>query len=231
MAEPTPTVEDYLMIIRIMQRDGKAVIGAKLATWMGVSAPTVSVTLKRMVRDGWLEMDSEQRFVLTLQGRQAADTVMRRHMLTEHLLTRMLGVPWSRIHAEAGRLEHTLSDMTTERMAEVLNDPAVCPHGNPLPGNENILAELSPLSDARPGSRWRIMRVDEEGEENQDLLNFMEEQGLLPGVTVIVTGISRVNQTVTVTAAERTVVLGLSAARHLYARPAQVALELTPEPA
>jgi DtxR family Mn-dependent transcriptional regulator len=215
---PTPTIEDYLMVIYVMQRDGKDVIGARLAEWMNVSPPTVSITIKRMVRDGWLIVQDNQRLLLTPPGREAAAAVLRRHMLSEHLLGRVLGVPWSDIHNEAGRLEHTLSDMTTDRMAAVLNEPQTCPHGNPLPGNEGILANLTALTDVRPGEGCVIVRIDEEGEENRDLLHYLEQIGMMPGALVSVREILPFNQTMTLRFGEQDIVLGLAAARHIHVR-------------
>ncbi len=215
---PTPTIEDYLMVIYVMQRDGKEVIGARLAEWMNVSPPTVSITVKRMVRDGWLTVEGNQRLVLTEQGRTAAAAVLRRHMLSEHLLSRVLGVPWSDIHSEAGRLEHTLSAMTTERMAALLNDPVTCPHGNPLPGNEHVMRELTVLTDVAAGATCRIERIDEEGEENAPLLLYLEQHGLLPGTRVTVQDVMPWNQTMTLRHGDTSVVLGLAAARHVHVR-------------
>ncbi len=217
---PTPAVEDYLMVMRIMERDGKPIVGARLAEWMDVSPPTVSVTLKRMVRDGWIRMDEQQGIVLTERGQDAAAAVIRRHMLTEHLLARVLGVPWSLIHKEAGRLEHTLSEQTTQRMAAVLDDPATCPHGNPMPGQEALLHDLSTIASAGAGTRWQIMRIDEEAEENPQLLAYLERHRLLPGALVTVVETMPFNETITLQSENATVVLGLATARHVYVRPA-----------
>jgi DtxR family Mn-dependent transcriptional regulator len=217
---PTPTIEDYLMVIFVMQREGKEVISARLAEWMNVSPPTVSTTVKRMVRDGWLTVNEHQLLLLTPAGHAAAAAVLRRHMLSEHLLSRVLGVPWSSIHSEAGLLEHSLSSMTTERMAAVLNDPLTCPHGNPLPGNEAMLIDLVPLVNIVPGAVVTIARIDEEAEENSDLLSYLEQHGLMPGAQVTVREIMPFNQTMTVCCGENEVVLGLSAASHLHVHPA-----------
>jgi DtxR family transcriptional regulator, Mn-dependent transcriptional regulator len=216
----TPTIEDYLMVIYVMQRDNKDVISARMAEWMGVSAPTVSTTVKRMVRDGWLTLDANQRFVLTEPGTAAATTVLRRHMLSEQLLNRVLGVPWPDVHSEAGRLEHTLSAMTTERMAAILNDPATCPHGNPLPGNEQMLGDLIPLPELALGSTATVVRIDEEGEENRQLLDYLERNGMLPGSAITIVDAMAFNETVTVRCGESDVVLGLAAAGHVHVRPA-----------
>ena len=113
---PTPTIEDYLGVIYTLERDGEPVIGARLAEWLEVSPPTVTATVKRMIRDGWVVMSDTKEIHLTTTGRQAARSLLRRHMLTELLLARMLDVPWSQVHQEADAMEHTISPETVERL-------------------------------------------------------------------------------------------------------------------
>ena len=93
--KPTATIEDYLGIIYTLERDGEKVIGARLAEILHVSPPTVTVTLKRMVREGWIQIDAKKQISLTPAGKDAAHSVIRRHMLTEWLLSRVLDIPWS----------------------------------------------------------------------------------------------------------------------------------------
>ena len=61
---PSPTIEDYLWMIFTLQRDGEEVIGARLAELLEVSAPTITATLKRMVRDGWVKIDGKKKIIL-----------------------------------------------------------------------------------------------------------------------------------------------------------------------
>lgn len=98
MAEktPTPTIEDYLGIIYTLERDGEIVFGARLSKLLEVSAPTVTVTLHRMVRDGWIKVDKAKKIQLTPAGVTAAKKLIRRHMLTEWMLAKILNLPWSR---------------------------------------------------------------------------------------------------------------------------------------
>lgn len=93
MASPTPTVEDYLGAIYTLARDREPVIGRKLASWMEVSPPTVTATIQRMARDGWVVMHDDKTIHLTNAGLEMAASVVRRHMLTELLLARVLGCP------------------------------------------------------------------------------------------------------------------------------------------
>ncbi len=213
---PTPTIEDYLGAIYTLDRDGEVVIGRKLADWLEVSAPTVTVTLQRMVRDGWVVMDEDKSIHLTEQGRKAAVSVLRRHMLTELLLAKILGVPWSKVHEEAHRLEHAFSSETAARVAEMVENSEVCPHGNPLPGHEGATRDLLPLLDARPGEPYTLARIHEEIEQNPRLIAYLEQQELVPGAEVTIVEIMPFNETITVLTGHRTVVLGLNVARKVW---------------
>jgi DtxR family Mn-dependent transcriptional regulator len=215
---PTPTIEDYLGVIYTLERDEETIIGARLAEWLEVSPPTVTATIKRMIRDGWVTMDPSKEIRLTPAGREAAGSVLRRHMLAELLLARILDVPWSRVHQEADAMEHTISPETMERLAAKLDHPETCPHGNPLPGYEDRLSSLFPLSETRPGQCLEIRRVHESAEEQPELMTFLERQGLVPGAEVIVREVMPFNETLTLECDGREIVLGLAPAALIYAR-------------
>lgn len=186
---------------------------------MEVSPPTVTATVQRMVRDGWVTMADDKSIHLTDAGRKAAASVVRRHMLTELLLARVLGVPWSRVHEEAHKLEHNLTAETTARVAEVVSESAVCPHGNPLPGFEAVTEELVPLLAAEPGQRYVLARVHEEIERDPRVMAFLEERCLVPGAEIEVVAVLPFNETVSVRTAGREVVLGLAVATHMWVAP------------
>ncbi|MCD6520888.1 MAG: metal-dependent transcriptional regulator [Anaerolineae bacterium] len=158
---PTPTIEDYLGAIYTLSRDGQPVIGRRLAEWLEVSPPTVTATIQRMIRDGWITQAKDKSIHLTPAGLRAAISVVRRHMLTELLLARVLGVSWSKVHEEADRLEHGFSSETTERVAEIVQDSSTCPHGNPLPGHEHLVEAMVPLLEAEIGEEYILARVHE----------------------------------------------------------------------
>jgi DtxR family Mn-dependent transcriptional regulator len=221
LERPTPTIEDYLGVIYTLERDGEAVIGARLADWLEVSPPTVTATIKRMVRDGWVSMDRSKEIHLTAGGREAAQSLLRRHMLAELLLARILDVPWSQVHQEADAMEHTLSSETVERLDAKLDHPETCPHGNPLPGFEDQLSGLLPLSEARAGQRLILRRVHESAEEQPELMAYMEAKGLLPGAEVTIREIMAFNQTISLECQGQTIVLGLAPATAVYAELAE----------
>ncbi len=213
---PTPTVEDYLWLIFTLQRDNEDVIGARLAELLQVSPPTVTVTLKRMIRDGWITLDQNKHVYLTAEGADAAKTVLRRHMLVEWLLADMLNVPWSRLHDEAHQLEHYISADVEERLEKQLGNPLLCPHGNPIPGYEDRVSEWITLVDAPLHTRGIIRRVHEHAENRSLLMKFLEDNGIMPGVSVEIEEVLPFNETITLKVGGDKVSLGLATAAYIY---------------
>ncbi|MEZ0397200.1 MAG: metal-dependent transcriptional regulator [Anaerolineales bacterium] len=207
------TIQDYLSLIYVMERDGEPVVGTRLAELLGVTPPTVTNTLKRMTRDGLITMDKNGTH-LTESGWEAARVVMRRHMLMEWMMLQTL--PWSKLHSEAHHLEHAISAMTEAALLEQLGHPQTCPHGNPLPGCEDAVAAWVPLTQMPEGETATLRRIHELAEENADLLAFLERSGLLPGAALRVTEILPFNQTITVEVEGRAVTLGNAAAKYLF---------------
>lgn len=186
----TPVVESYLEMIYNMTMEGDVVIGARLAERFHISPPTVTETLKRMTRDGFVEMDSKRQVTLTEQGVQVAEEVLRRHRLTERFLVDMLGMPWHEVHEEATRLEHYISGAVEERVSHALHAPTTCPHGNPIPGYvpdaRNYLRDKGAvrLLQTEPGARWRVLLISEVVEDEEALISYLHERGLTPGTEV-----------------------------------------------
>ena len=207
---PTPTVEDYLQEIYNLRQEGKAVIGARLAERIGVSAPTASATLQRMQRDGLVVADDHHDIHLTDKGREAAESIKRRHYLTERLLVDILGLGWAAAHEEAHRIEHAVSPVVEERIMVLLGNPTTCPHGNPFPGLPRPATVL--LSSLEAGDEREIDGVQEAAEEDAELMQFLQENGLTPGTKLRVDEVASYNSTMTVEVDGRQVVLGLSAA-------------------
>ena len=110
--QPTPTIEDYLSLIFSISFDQEKITGAKMADYLHVSAPTVTATLQRMERDGWISVGDKKQIALTEKGQSAALAVVNRHILVECLLYEDLGMPLSSIHDEAHRIEHAISQET-----------------------------------------------------------------------------------------------------------------------
>jgi DtxR family Mn-dependent transcriptional regulator len=212
------TIEDYLGVIYLLERAGEAVVGARLADLLGVSPPTVTNTLKRMSRDGLVVVDPGYGPRLTEAGKAAAHSVMRKHMLAEWMLRRM--VSWSSLHREAHQFEHAISGEVEAALIEELDNPEVCPHGNPFPGHEAVVSQWIQLTQAESGQRGRIRRIHEIAEENHTILAYLEEKKIFPGQAVRVKDVLAFNQTVTLDIAGETVTLGFPVAQYIYIEPA-----------
>ena len=215
-SRPTHTVEDYLMSMHVMERDHGEIIAARLAEIMGVSAATVAVTFKRMQRDNWISVSGRKSVHLTPTGKDAAYSITRRHMLTEWLLVKILKVPMPLIHDEAHGIEHAISPQLEERLRILLDDPQVCPHGNPFPGCENVTAFLIPLSNFSANAHVIIKRIHENIEDKKETLNFLIEHGITPGKNAIVLDVLPFNQTITIEIEKKRVTLGFSVASFIF---------------
>ena len=213
MHKLSTTIENYLSLMYVLEREKEPVVGVRLAELLDVTPPTVTNTLKRMVRDGLIIMDKDGTR-LTRTGKQSARTVLRRHMLTEWMMARML--PWSKLHQEAHHLEHAISAEVESALFEEMGHPQTCPHGNPLPGSEEAVVSWIPLTEVPPDRNAIVKRVHELAEYNQELLTFLEQKKLMPGEEVIVRETLPFNQTITVELKSQVITLGYASARYVF---------------
>jgi DtxR family transcriptional regulator, iron-dependent repressor len=215
--KPTPTIEDYLGVIYTLDRDREKVIGARLAELLDVSPPTVTVTLKRMLRDHWISIDESKHIHLTPSGSEAAQSVIRRHMLTEWLLSRVLDIPWSELHAEADKLEHSISRDVEDRLAATLEDPSACPHGNPMPGQESISNNWQALTSFTKGDTCIIKRIHEWLEDDPETMKFLEKNLVLPGNIAEIQEVLPFNKTIQLIIKDKRVTIGFDIADKISA--------------
>src|ERR1700739_4910035 len=132
----TISKEDYLKAVLEAESEGQEVIPATLAHWLSVSPPAVTMAIKRLRRDGYLEVKVDGIVRLTPSGKETAYRTALRHHLIERMLAEVFGMEWYEIHAEAERLEHAVSPAFEARLIEKLGEQGMCPHGNTvLPEN------------------------------------------------------------------------------------------------
>jgi DtxR family transcriptional regulator, Mn-dependent transcriptional regulator len=215
--KPTPTIEDYLGVIYTLERDREKVIGARLAEILDVSPPTVTVTLKRMLRDSWITINEKKQIHLTSTGKAAAISVIRRHMLTEWLLSRVLDIPWSELHAEADKLEHSISKDVEDRLISTLEDPLSCPHGNPMPGQESISTDWQILTSFDIGDTCVIKRIHEWLESDPEMMIFLEDNHVIPGNTAKIIGYSQSKKTIEISVENKSSSIGIDIADKIFA--------------
>lgn len=182
-------VEQYLETILELEESGILPLRARLVERLGVTAPAVSETVRRLEREDYVTLDADRVLHLTPAGRDYATAVLRRHRLAELLLVEVLKVPWAQVHEEACRLEHAISDNLEAHLVKLLGDPGMCPHGNPIPGSANIVdhGELHALSTVRPGQRAVVRRIDEHLQTQLAHMLDLENGRLLPGREITVT--------------------------------------------
>jgi DtxR family transcriptional regulator, Mn-dependent transcriptional regulator len=218
---PSEVVARYLEAIYYMWSEGETLRSARLADWVGVSRPTVTVALRRMTRYGMVRMNGRKEIELTADGRRVAESIVRRHRIMERWLTDGLGLDWVTADEEAARLEHAVSEVVEKRLYEVLGRPRTCPHGNPIPGYSEASTREVRLSTVGAGTKASIARVSEVAErEAPMLLAYLHERRLTPGREIEVREVDEVGRTLRVMAAEREVTLSLETAAKLWVVPA-----------
>lgn len=219
--KPTSSVvEDYLQILHYLTRDGCTVIAARVAERLNVTPPTVTVTLQRMQRDGLIEHGPRKEILLTAEGRREAEDIVRRHALAERLLTDLLKMPWHESHEEAHGVEHVITPKIEARLLQALGNPTTCPHGNPIPGLGALAPDEFPLDRATTGGEVVIQRITEEAEEDLQLMKYLQEHGVEPGVRMTVREASPATAMMVLEGPGGTVPLGLPVAAKLRARHA-----------
>lgn len=209
-----PPVEEYLEAMYELEEAGVAVIRARLAERLGHAAPTVSEMVRRLESDGYVQAKGRN-LKMTSSGRHVAESVVRRHRLAERLLADVIGLEWHKVHAEAGRWEHVISDDVEKRLIILLENPSTCPHGNPIPGTTPPRRKLRRLGDADAGQRVRLERITETVELDRDSLEYLDTSGFRPGTEATVKA-KAPDGTLTLSVDGATVAIGPSLAAELY---------------
>ncbi len=181
--QPSRAVQDYLKAIHSLGGAEQMVTPLAIAARLQVRAPSVTGMLKRLADGGWIDYEPGCGARLTPRGIAEARRVIRRHRLVELLLTRVLGLDWSEVDAEAEALEHTISPRLEQAIAAHLGEPLEDPHGHPIPTREGAIARrhLLPLHSFRAGQRVLIREVKDDSPER---LRRWRALGLTPGATV-----------------------------------------------
>ena len=184
-SEISSVMEDYIKaIFNLIQKEGKANTN-DLAKSMNVSAPTVTQMVKRLVDLKLVRHEPYKGVSLTESGDKMALETIRHHRLIEQYLYEALGVPWDKVHSEAEKLEHVISEDLEKRIAEALNHPTHDPHGSPIPSKDLVLEseDLCLLTELLAGSRGIISEVPD---EDPNLLRYLDELGLKPDTAFII---------------------------------------------
>ncbi len=215
----TVSKEDYLKAILEAESEGHHVIPATLAHWLQVSAPAVTMALKRLKRDGFVDVKEDGIVRLTTSGKETAYRTALRHHLIERMLSEVFSMEWWEIHAEAERLEHAVSPAFEARLMEKLGETGTCPHGNTvLPESPAQRRErgLIQLSDAADGADYVVTALYE---RDPKLLVFLHQSGISPNAPVRLLA-KNYDQTVAIETPSGAMTLGRPAAERVWVRPA-----------
>jgi DtxR family Mn-dependent transcriptional regulator len=210
--------ENYLKAILEAEAEGREVIPALLAHRLEVSAPAVTMALKRLKRDSFVEVGADGIVRLTATGRETAYRTALRHHLIERMLTEIFGMEWHEIHEEAERLEHAVSPAFEAKLKEKLGEGGACPHGNQVlpesPAKRKKRGEMR-LSEAVEGRRYTVVSLQE---RDPKLLLFLHSNGIGPGQSLRVVS-QNYDQTVSIELPAGIVILGHPAADAVWLRP------------
>jgi DtxR family transcriptional regulator, Mn-dependent transcriptional regulator len=185
-ARITPAIEDYLKAIYQLNAEvpeAGSVTGQRIAERLGVAPPSVTNMIKRLSELGLVQHERYRGVELSGEGERIALEVVRHHRLLERYLVEALGYGWDEVHDEAERLEHHISEALEARMAAVLGDPTLDPHGDPIPGLDgsvNAILEQR-LLDLIPGQTAIVGRVSDQDPER---LRYLQQLGITPGTQV-----------------------------------------------
>ena len=178
-------MEDYVKAIYYLQDEtDERVRTSTLAEHMGVEQSSVTSMVKKLAERDFIDYKPYKGVELTDTGTTIALEIIRHHRLLERYLAEHLEYDWAEVHDEADRLEHHISDQFVDRIAEQLGNPAVDPHGDPIPTADlDVSAPRcgETLADHQVGDSVRIERVPD---EDADLLRYLSEHGLHPGTEV-----------------------------------------------
>jgi DtxR family Mn-dependent transcriptional regulator len=213
----TVSKEDYLKAILEAESEGLHVIPATLAHWLSVSAPAVTMALKRLKRDGFVNVRADGIVRLTASGKETAYKTALRHHLIERMLSEIFGMEWYQIHAEAERLEHAVSPEFEMRLIEKLGEQGTCPHGNsvlpesPLQRRKRGLVQLS---EAVENAEYLVSAFYE---RDPRLLMFLHQSGINPNSRVRLVA-KNYDQTVTIETELGSITLGRPAAERVWVK-------------
>ncbi len=180
----TISKENYLKAIAEAESEGEPVIAATLARWLGVSAPAVTMAIKRLKRDSLIRVSRDGQLSLTGSGRDIANRLLHRHHLIERMLTEIFGMEWYKVHDEAEQLEHAVSADFEHRLLEKLGTGEACPHGNRVERDapqDRRSRGWRPLDEVPSSSDATVVSVFE---RDRRLLEYLNGIGIHPGAKV-----------------------------------------------
>jgi DtxR family Mn-dependent transcriptional regulator len=177
--EVSAVIEEYLENIYRLQETSGVARTSEIVKLLQVVPGTVTNMVERLEREGFVTHTPYKGVALTEKGRKIAINVIRRHRLSERLLTDILQVKWSEAHELACKLEHSFTGDLVKKLEKALKHPETCPHGNPIPTQcGGIIEEKSvPLTNLKPKEKGVLVKITN---EKHDVLEYLNALGLMP---------------------------------------------------
>jgi DtxR family Mn-dependent transcriptional regulator len=211
----TETMGDYLLAIyRLGERAGR-ITTTEVARALRVSLASATDMLKKLAQRRLVRHLPYRGASLTPRGKQKALALLRKHRLSERFLYEKVGVGWDRVHEEAHKLEHILSDEVESKMAATLKEPETCPHGSPIPTQDGRIHEepSEPLPELKDRTAGKIIRITT---DEPKLLRYIATLGLMPGARVVVEAKAPMRGPVMVRVGSSTYALGRDVAARIW---------------
>ncbi len=176
-------MEDYLKTIyQQVSHDGR-ISTSKLAEAMACSPASVTNMLQKLSDLTLVEYTPYQGVSMTPAGARIALEIIRHHRLIELYLSKILGYTWDKVHAEADRLEHVISEEFEEKIDEALGRPRKDPHGHPIPTKDGKIdvEHASTLWEVAEGQTVLVQRVSD---RDPEVLRYLASIGIYPEVNL-----------------------------------------------
>lgn len=215
----TISKENYLKAIAEAASEGETVKAATLSRWLNVTAPAVTMAIKRLKRDALILVGEEGHITLTPAGREIANRILNRHHLIERMLTEIFGMEWYKVHEEAEQLEHAVSGDFERKLIEKLGAGEACPHGNRVGVDTPADRRRRGLKTLDESAASESVAVTSVYERDRRLLEYLEGLGVRPGSTVRVES-RNADDTLTLRVDGQRVQLGRSAAQKVWVQAA-----------
>ncbi|MBM2817249.1 MAG: DtxR family transcriptional regulator [Ignavibacteria bacterium] len=207
-------IEDYLKTIHKLEDDG-AVATTRIAKELNISGASVTGMLKRLSTMGLVDYNSYKGVRLTDTGTKVALEIIRHHRLLELYLKEKMGYSLEKVHEEACRLEHHISDDFVNKIDDMLGNPEFDPHGHPIPSKAGEMpkSEEPPLSSIDPGQIVIIKRLSD---AEPDMLAYFEKMGMIPGAKIKVIDKAPFNGPITIYLETKKNIIGSEIASNIF---------------
>lgn len=213
---PNVAIEDYLKRIYKIQQTGK-VSTTLLAKELGVTPASVTGMIKKLSDMELVSYEPYQGVELVEKGRKIALEVIRHHRLIELFLAETLQVPWDKVHEEAEKWEHVLSEDMEDRIDALLGYPTHDPHGAPIPSRSGEVPESSRLEMAQLVD-GQIAIVAEVTDHDPEMLRYLGNIGLYPNVQFVVQHVAPFDGPITILLDNKEFTIGRKISKQIFVK-------------